>query len=142
MARFVVDQPITTRAPAIEVDAGLEPGVHGFSLVVVDVAGKASRADRVLVRVQRQVDPDDSPGPLRPPLRPPVGPPLRPPAGPSVRPPVRPSVRPSVRPPIDLSRPIGTPTPILPPEPPPPPLRPAQIDPQAPHRRWPQEPKP
>jgi hypothetical protein len=118
MARFVVDQPITTRAPAIEVDAGLEPGVHGFSLVVVDAAGKASRADRVLVRVRRLVDPDDSPGPLRPP------------------------VGPSVGPSIDPSRPIGTPIPILPPEPPPPPLRPAQLDPQAPHRRWRQEPKP
>lgn len=57
MARFAVGQSITTREPTIEVDAGLEPGDHRFSLVVVGANNRRSAADVVTVRVQRLADP-------------------------------------------------------------------------------------
>jgi hypothetical protein len=36
---FAVGRPVATEAPRIAVDAGLEPGRHRFSLVVVAAAG-------------------------------------------------------------------------------------------------------
>lgn len=62
MARFAVGESITTREPAIEVDAGLAIGSHRFSLVVVDANGRRSVPDVVTVRVQRlDVPPIDRP---------------------------------------------------------------------------------
>jgi hypothetical protein len=60
MAQFAVGQSITTREPAIEVDAGLAVGDHRFSLVVVGASGRRSVADVVTVRVQRLL----TPGPI------------------------------------------------------------------------------
>jgi hypothetical protein len=67
MAKFVVGRPLTTREPAIEVDAGLPAGVHRFQLVVVNTAGVKSAPDQVLVQVRATpVVPDILPTPLQP----------------------------------------------------------------------------
>lgn len=81
MARFVVGRPLTTREPAIVVDAGLAAGVHRFQLVVVNAAGAKSAPDEVLVQVRATpVLPDIRPTPLSPvtPLQPVTPSPLRP----------------------------------------------------------------
>ncbi|QSA98403.1 hypothetical protein [Methylococcus sp. EFPC2] len=55
MARFRINEPITTREPSIVVDAGLDAGVHRFQLEVLDAAGNRSVADIVAVQIQRPV---------------------------------------------------------------------------------------
>ena len=57
MARFRLNQTVTTREPFVQVDAGLEPGTYRFRLVVVDEQGNRSQpafAD-VVVRERRIV---------------------------------------------------------------------------------------
>ncbi len=53
MAQFSVNQPVTTEAPTVLVDAGLPIGRQRFQLFVVDSAGNRSRADEVIVVVAR-----------------------------------------------------------------------------------------
>lgn len=55
MARFAVGQPITTREPTIEVDAGMSVGIHRFQLEVVTHDGRVSPPDTVAVRIVRLV---------------------------------------------------------------------------------------
>lgn len=66
MARFVLNQPITTAEPVIAVDAGLPLGRHRFRLEVVDARGRRSAPDETIVEVQRIVVP-----PIQPPVVPP-----------------------------------------------------------------------
>lgn len=53
---FAPNRPITTHEPVVVVDAGLPPGSHRFSLVVVDSEGRASAPDEVVVTVRRHAD--------------------------------------------------------------------------------------
>lgn len=55
MARFAINQPITTREPSVTVDAGLTVGRHRFQLEVIDSAGNRSRPDIAVVEVRRLV---------------------------------------------------------------------------------------
>ena len=55
MAVFSLNKPVTTNVPTVVVDAGLPVGRQRFRLVVVDNAGNPSRADEVVVTIQRQV---------------------------------------------------------------------------------------
>lgn len=74
MAQFTIGKALTTEVGGIEVDAGLKPGLHRFSLMVVNEAGLRSRvADTVVVQVtQLQVQPVQplQPIPPLPPVRP------------------------------------------------------------------------
>ena len=93
MARFEVRTPITTREPAIAVDAGLPVGRHRFRLEVIDGAGLRSAPDEIVFEVQRIiVDPGPvvvNPGPVINPgpiVRPPIiRSPEQPPASPRPR---------------------------------------------------------
>lgn len=96
MVAFVAGQPVTTDTPGMLVDAGLPVGRHRFQLVVTDSGGMRSRADEIVVQVQRLVLPPVGPiGPIGPaidpvdPVRPvgPVGP-----IGPVIGPVIAPSV--------------------------------------------------
>ena len=85
MARFVVNTPISTREPAVTVDAGLAAGRHRFRLVVVDARGVRGLPHDAIVDVQRIVG-RVGPTPLDP--RRPVVEPVMPrrPVGPAVSP--------------------------------------------------------
>ncbi len=52
MAKFAVGQSLTTREPAVVVDAGLPAGIHRFQLIVVNERGVKSAADVAEVQVQ------------------------------------------------------------------------------------------
>ena len=54
--KFLPNRPAETREPVVVVDAGLPPGRHRFSLVVVDSQGRASAPDEVVVTVLRHAD--------------------------------------------------------------------------------------
>ena len=87
MTRLAVGQPLATREPRIDIDAGLAAGTHRFQLEVLDDAGLRSRPDVASVVVQPTVI-------VRPPLpQPNPGGPLVDPVGPVAGPPV-PIVRP------------------------------------------------
>lgn len=92
MARFAVNTPITTREPAVTVDAGLPIGRHRFRLEVIDAVGRRSAPSDAIVEVQRVAD-----------------------SGPAVPSPIGPT-RPVVRPvaPIDTTGPSVSPTPRRP----------------------------
>ena len=74
MAVFVVNQPIATREPTIEVDAGLAPGLHRFQLEVFTADGRRSQPDAITVTIGRLPIPipipippiPRPPGPLQP----------------------------------------------------------------------------
>lgn len=51
MARFEINQPVTTAEPRAVVDAGLPVGRHRFQLVVTDDSGNESAPDFVTVTV-------------------------------------------------------------------------------------------
>ena len=51
MAKFRINQPVTTTVPQVIVDAGLPPGQHRFQLVVQDDTGNASAPDIVVVTI-------------------------------------------------------------------------------------------
>lgn len=55
MPSFAVGQPITTREPFVQVDAGLDPGTHRFQLEVVTADGRRSRPDVREVTVVRRI---------------------------------------------------------------------------------------
>ena len=57
MAKFRLNQPVTTRESIVRVDAGLESGTHRFRLVVVDEQGNRSKPAfaEVVVRERRIV---------------------------------------------------------------------------------------
>jgi hypothetical protein len=55
MVAFVRNRPITTRTPTIEVDAGLEVGVHRFGLTVVTRDGRESKPVVVTVTIRRTI---------------------------------------------------------------------------------------
>jgi hypothetical protein len=55
MARFAIDEPITTRLPTIAVDEGLPIGRHRFRLLVVDVEGRRSDPHDAIVEIQRTI---------------------------------------------------------------------------------------
>ena len=93
------NQPIEQREPVLVVQNRLAPGLHRFSLVVVNDRGVASEADVLTVSVRRGLVVD----PVRPPVPPVVVQPVRPPApGPVIdpsRPPVTgPVINPAVTP--------------------------------------------
>ena len=55
MAKFALGHPVVTPEPFVVVD-GLPPGVHVFTLVVVDDDGNQSQPARAVVQVvQRRV---------------------------------------------------------------------------------------
>jgi hypothetical protein len=100
------NQPIEQREPVLVVQNRLAPGLHRFSLVVVNERGVASAADLLTVRVRNAlviepVRPPVPPGvvqPVRPPTPGPVIDPVRPPvSGPVINPVVNPVVRPRGR---------------------------------------------
>ncbi|WP_418320182.1 hypothetical protein [Piscinibacter sakaiensis] len=88
MPVLVINRTIEQREPTLLVENRLAPGLHRFSLVVVDDSGNASEPDFFTVTVRRAVVVD----PVRPPvtpirpvivdpvIRPPISGPLRPPA--------------------------------------------------------------
>lgn len=96
MARFEVNAPISTREPAVTVDAGLPIGRHRFRLQVVDTAGRRSTPHDAIVEVRRII--------VEP--RPPVGPVIEP------RPPIGPVIDP-IRP-VVIPRTAATPSPRRP----------------------------
>lgn len=55
MTRLAVGQPLATREPRIDIDAGLAAGMHRFQLEVLDDAGRRSRPDVASVVVQPSV---------------------------------------------------------------------------------------
>ena len=57
MATFVRGVPQTTKESRVTVDAGLKPGLHRFSLVVVDDSDLASAASELVVEVREVVVP-------------------------------------------------------------------------------------
>jgi hypothetical protein len=68
MPRFVVNEPVKSARPTIEVE-GLPLGRHRFELVVVNGAGKESAPVEMVVTVSRD-------GIVRPPV-PPIPPPVQ-----------------------------------------------------------------
>lgn len=52
MAVFVPGRSVTTQVPLVQVDAGLDAGVHRFQLVVVDDTGARSEPAVIEVRVR------------------------------------------------------------------------------------------
>jgi len=67
MAQFAIGKALTTEVGGIEVDAGLKPGLHRFSLMVVNEAGLRSRvADQVVVQVVQVLQPVPPLQPVRP----------------------------------------------------------------------------
>lgn len=105
MPVLAINQPIEQREPTLRVQNRLEPGLHRFSLVVVNDRGVASEADVFTLTVRRAILVD----PVRPPL---VGPapvlvePLRPPVPPVIATPVRPPIPAPVRPPLPGPPPV------------------------------------
>ena len=88
MTRLAVGQPLTTREPRIEIDAGLAAGTHRFQLEVFGDSGLRSGPDVASVVVQPTVigrPPLPQPLPLPLPLPNPGGPTTGPPI-PIVRP--------------------------------------------------------
>ena len=79
MTKLIRGRPLTTRAPALSIDAGLAPGNHRFQLEVVDSSGLRSRPDAATVVVLRRViglAPAGPPGVVPPrPATPPEEPP-------------------------------------------------------------------
>ena len=55
MTTLIRGRPLTTRAPALSIDAGLAPGNHRFQLEVVGSSGLRSRPDAATVVVLRRV---------------------------------------------------------------------------------------
>ena len=55
MVTLVVNRPVKTEQPTLQVDNVLRPGAYVFRLVVVDDAGFESRPDEITVTVQRAV---------------------------------------------------------------------------------------
>ena len=53
MADFKLKPAYVTKAPTIQVDAGLEIGSHRFQLVVVDENGNRSKPDEIVVTIFR-----------------------------------------------------------------------------------------
>lgn len=107
MPVLALNQPIEQREPVLVVQNRLAPGLHRFSLVVVNDRGVASEADLLTVSVRQGLVSD----PVRPPVPPVVVQPVRPPTpgpvinparppvtGPVVNPVVTPVVTPVVRP--------------------------------------------
>lgn len=72
MVAFVIGRPVKTTAATVTVDAGLAPGVHRFSLEVIDGRGRSSVADVVEVVVVRALVPTPPVPPVRPLPVPPV----------------------------------------------------------------------
>lgn len=78
MTAFAVGQPVTTDTPQVVVDAGIPPGDHLFSLVVIDDQGSASQPARVVVRIVPPISPGPvpvtvpTPVPVRPPILQPI----------------------------------------------------------------------
>lgn len=70
MARFVAGTQVTTREPAVAVDAGLPPGTHRFALQVVASDGRRSPPVEALVTVARVRVPVPVPGPVIGPVTP------------------------------------------------------------------------
>jgi hypothetical protein len=67
MAQFAIGKALSTEVGGIEVDAGLKPGLHRFSLMVVNEAGLRSRvADQVVVQVVQVLQPVQPVQPLQP----------------------------------------------------------------------------
>jgi len=64
MPVLAINQPIAQRGPTLVVSNRLEPGLHRFSLVVVNDRGVASEPDLFTVTVRRAVVVD----PVRPPV--------------------------------------------------------------------------
>ncbi len=52
MVKFELRKPIETKAPKIEVDPDLSPGVYRFSLVVIDEQGNESRPDVLTIQIR------------------------------------------------------------------------------------------
>ena len=112
MPVLALNQPIEQREPVLVVQNRLAPGLHRFSLVVVNDRGVASQADLLTVTVRQAVVTDPvrptvpSPvppvvvvQPVRPPTPGPVIDPVRPPVtGPVVNPGINPVVNPVVTP--------------------------------------------
>ena len=74
--RFVPNQPIETRTPAVVVDAGLPVGSHVFRLEVVNARGQRSQPVEVTVTIVRLTPPIPPIIPIPPPTpigRPPIG---------------------------------------------------------------------
>ena len=103
---LAINQPIEQREPTLQVQNRLEPGLHRFSLVVVNDRGVASEPDLFTVTVRRVVVVD----PVRPPV---IGPapvvvePVRPTLPPVILNPVRPPVAPPI------TGPVPGPTPVV-----------------------------
>jgi hypothetical protein len=55
LVTLVVNRPVKTDSPTLQVDNQLRPGAHVFRLVVVDDSGRESRPDEITVTVQRAV---------------------------------------------------------------------------------------
>lgn len=70
MATLRRNEPVSTREPGIEIDAGLAIGRHVFQLVVEDDAGLVSAADQIIVEIQRVVIEPVNPTPIDPRLNP------------------------------------------------------------------------
>ena len=105
MPVLALNQTIEQREPLLVVSNRLEPGLHRFSLVVVNDRGVASEPDLLTVTVRRAVVVD----PVRPPV---AGPtpvlvePVRPPVPPVILQPVRPPVTGPLRPPVPGPAPV------------------------------------
>jgi hypothetical protein len=97
MPVLVQGRPIEQRDPVLVVQNRFEPGVHRFSLVVVDDSGTESEPDVIAVNVRRALGVD----PVRPPIidtR--IDVPVRPPVAPVVNPVVNPVINPMVLNPV------------------------------------------
>jgi hypothetical protein len=51
MPKFVINRPVESDVPVVEVAAGLKAGVHTFELVVIDDKGNESRPVQAQVTV-------------------------------------------------------------------------------------------
>lgn len=108
MPVLVPGRSVEQREPVLVVQNRFEPGVHRFSLVVVDESGMQSEPDVIAVTVRRAVIID----PVRPPIvdtR--IDVPVRPPIQPVVNPVINPVVNPVVINPAVVNpviRPRGT----------------------------------
>jgi hypothetical protein len=102
MPVLAINQPIAQRGPTLVVSNRLEPGLHRFSLVVVNDRGVASEPDLFTVTVRRAVVVD----PVRLPL---LVEPVRPPVPPLIVEPVRPPITGPVRSPVPGPTPVVRP---------------------------------
>lgn len=91
MVQLAVGKTLQSKEPTLAIDAGLDPGLHGFRLVAVRADGTSSPPVEVTVTVAKRLV-----LPVPPVVVPPVVPPVRLPIGSPIVSPVTPVVSPVV----------------------------------------------